>query len=62
MELIRKVRYASTNRSHIMAIPRPVLNHLKLEKGDNVEYILNEDNTVTIRKIEEINDIKGVNK
>lgn len=54
MELIRKVRYASTNRSHIMAIPRPVLNHLKLEKGDNVEYILNEDNTVTIRKIEEV--------
>ena len=53
MELIRKVRYASTNRSHIMAIPRPVLNHLKLEKGDNVEYILNEDGTVILKKVEE---------
>ena len=54
MELIRKVRYASTNRSHIMAIPRPVLNHLKLENGDNVEYILNEDGTVIVRKVEEV--------
>lgn len=51
MELIRKVRYASTNRSHIMAIPRPVLNHLKLEKGDNVEYILNEDGTVILKRL-----------
>ena len=62
MELIRKVRYASTNRSHIMAIPRPILTHLDLIKGDFIEYIVNEDNTVTIRKIEEINNIKGVNK
>lgn len=62
MRIKRKVRYSKTNKSHIMAIPRPILTHLDLVKGNFIEYIINEDNTVTIRKIEEINNIKGVNK
>lgn len=62
MQIKRKVRYSKANKSHIMAIPRPILTHLDLVKGNFIEYIINEDNTVTIRKIEEINNIKGVNK
>ena len=53
MQIKRKVRYSKANKSHIMAIPRPILTHLDLVKGNFIEYIINEDGTVILKKVEE---------
>lgn len=53
MQIKRKVRYSKANKSHIMAITRPILTHLDLVKGNFIEYIISEDGTVILKKVEE---------
>ena len=55
MEYIRTTKIIKTGTSLCVVIPKTILTTLKFKRGDQLAFSIYDDETIVMRKIQEIN-------